>query len=307
MNFKFKYIRSRVQESGTIIGNFVLYNLLPGQGLTIGNALRRVLLSNIESSAIVGIRIPGIVHEFSTIPGIREDILEIILNLKQIVIKTNEKKQILGTVNLDGPGIITGKSIIFDTNTYVVNPNQYIATIATNIPIQLEILIENGFGYESLEQYNYKNPNFLKIDSVFMPVINVNYKVHDNALSFDKTIECLDLEIITNGSITPENSLIQACEKLILWFNLLLDITKDYNRNNSNSLTQFDEILIDELKLPIRAYNCLKRSGINSIGQLRNYSEQEIQEMKNFGKKSSDQLFETLKNKFNIVLPFSKG
>ena len=310
MNFKFKYIRSRVEESGIIIGHFVLYSLLPGQGLTIGNALRRVLLSNIEGTAITGIKIPGMIHEFATIPGIREDILEIILNLKQIIIKTTQKKHILAKINVDGPGIITGKSIIFDDNTFVINPNQYIATIATNTNVKFDIILEHGYGYQILDQFDCKNANFFKIDAVFTPVINVNYKVHNLYHSFNNTVECLDLEIITNGSITPEKALNEATEKLILWFNNLLDVSKynskENNISNLNSLPQFDQILIEELKLPIRAYNCLKRAGIDSIGQLINYSEYDIQKIKNFGKKSADQLFATLKEKYNIILSSSQ-
>lgn len=311
MNFKFKYIRSSLEESGNIIGHFILYNLLPGQGLTIGNALRRVLLSNIEGTAITGIKIPGVVHEFSTIPGIREDILEIILNLKQIIVKTTEKKQISGKINVDGPGIITGKSIIFDSNAVVINPNQYIATIATKTNIKFELILEQGSGYQITDQFDHKSSNFLKIDATFMPVINVNYKINNTYINYNKTIECLDIEIITNGSITPEKALSEAAEKLTMWFNSLIYIEKDLksedNIDNEKVLPQFDQILIEELQLPIRAYNCLKRAGINSIGQLLKYSQEEIKEIKNFGKKSADQLFETLKNKFNILLSSSKS
>jgi DNA-directed RNA polymerase subunit alpha len=144
-----------------------------------------------------------------------------------------------------------------------------------------------------------------------MPVINVNYKINNTYINYNKTIECLDIEIITNGSITPEKALSEAAEKLTIWFNSLIYIEKDLknedNIDNEKVLPQFDQILIEELQLPIRAYNCLKRAGINSIGQLLKYSQEEIKEIKNFGKKSADQLFETLKNKFNILLSSSKS
>ena len=144
-----------------------------------------------------------------------------------------------------------------------------------------------------------------------MPVINVNYKINNTYINYNKTIECLDIEIITNGSITPEKALSEAAEKLTMWFNSLIYIEKDLksedNIDNEKVLPQFDQILIEELQLPIRAYNCLKRAGINSIGQLLKYSQEEIKEIKNFGKKSADQLFETLKNKFNILLSSSKS
>jgi DNA-directed RNA polymerase subunit alpha len=307
VNFKFKYIRSSIEESGNLIGHFVLYNLLPGQGLTIGNALRRVLLSNIEGASITGIKIPNIVHEFSQIPGIREDILEIMLNLKQIVIKTSEKKQIFGKINIIGPGIITGKSIKFDSKASVINPNQYIGTIASKTNIKFSILVENGSGYEMADQISSNNLNFLKLDAFFMPVIKVNYKINNIYISKTKIVESLDLEITTNGSLSPQEALNQAAEKLALWFNNLI-YSENFNKidqivtdNNKISL-EFEKILIEDLELPIRAYNCLKYRGIDSIAQLLKYSQDEIKQIKNFGKKSANQLFETLKTKFNIIL-----
>lgn len=142
MELKFKYIKSSVQESGHSVGHFIMSNLSPGQGLTIGNALRRVLLSNIEGIAITAIRIPGVAHEFSTISGMREDILELLLNLKQTILKTETKELISGKICLNGPGIITANSIKFDSDVRVINPNQYIATIATNTKIELDIIAD---------------------------------------------------------------------------------------------------------------------------------------------------------------------
>ena len=310
MNLNFKYLKSKIEESGNITGQFVINNLLPGQGLTIGNSLRRVLLSNLEGTAITAIKIPGAFHEFSIIPGIREDILEILLNLKQIVIKTNEKKQISGKINIAGPGIITGDSIKFDSDVQIINPNQYIATISTNTFIEFELIAEQGSGYHLADQLEKKYENFLKIDAIFMPVINVNYKINTNYISYNQTVESLDLEITTNGSITPEKALNDASKMLMIWFSALTNdkIIKEKEIILESEINpQRERILIEELHLPIRAYNCLKKAGINSIDQLLNYSEEEIKEIKNFGGKSASELFQALKTKFNITLPLIKS
>lgn len=218
---KFKYIKSIIEESGYIIGHFILTDLAPGQGLTIGNALRRVLLSNLEGTAITAIRIPGISHEFSILSGIREDILEILLNLKQIILRTDKKQLISGKIKVKGPGIITANSILFDSNVKIINPNQYIATISSSQLIEIDILAEYNLGYNFEEEKINKNSNFLNVDSIFMPVIKVNYKINKNYICYNKTIESLTFEITTNGSITPEKALSRANKKLISWFKIL--------------------------------------------------------------------------------------
>jgi DNA-directed RNA polymerase subunit alpha len=309
VELKFKYIKSSIEESGHFIGHFLISNLSPGQGLTIGNALRRVLLSNIKGIAITAIRIPGASHEFSTIPGMREDILELLLNLKQIILKYETKDLISGKIRLEGPGIITANSIKFDSDVKIINPNQYIATIATNTKIDLDIIAEQGIGYRFGDQCKQYYRDFLNIDAIFMPVLKVNYSVNNVYLSYNKTTESLTLEITTNGSITPEKALSEAAQNLMLWFSNLTQ-EKDLTLENSKiqqSLPPPEIILIEELQLPVRAYNCLKRSGINSVDELLQYSQEDIKEIKNFGKKSADEVFQALKTKFNIVLPSLKS
>ena len=309
MELKFKYIKSSVQESGHSVGHFIMSNLSPGQGLTIGNALRRVLLSNIEGIAITAIRIPGVAHEFSTIPGMREDILELLLNLKQTILKTETNELISGKICLNGPGIITANSIKFDSDVKIINPNQYIATIATSTKVELDIIAERGVGYRFGDQCEQQYHDFLNIDAIFMPVIKVNYKINNVYLSYNKTTESLILEITTNGSITPEKALSEAAQKLMSWFSNLTE-EEDLKLENikvQQSVPSPEIILIEELQLPVRAYNCLKRSGINSVDELLKYSQEDIKEIKNFGKKSAEEVFQALKNKFNIVLPSLKS
>jgi DNA-directed RNA polymerase subunit alpha len=310
VELKFKYVKSSIEESGNILGHFIMPNLLPGQGLTIGNALRRVLLANLEGTAITAIKIPNVSHEFSTIPGIREDILEIFFNIKQVVLKTSEKQKISGKIIAKGPGIITANSIIFDSGVSVVNPNHYIATISAKTLVEFDIIAESGIGYQIADQIEEKYPNFLTIDAIFMPVIKVNYRINNLYISYNQTSESLELEITTNGSITPEKALIDASQKLMFWFSNIVDeenLKTISITSNKQIIPQHEVILIEELQLPVRAYNCLKRSGINSVDELLKYSQEEIKDIKNFGKKSANEVFQALKNKFNIVLPSLKS
>lgn len=308
MELKFKSIKSKINESGTITGSFLMSNLLVGQGLTIANALRRVLLSNLEGTSITGIKIPNVVHEFSVIPGIREDILEIILNLKQIILKTEETKKIYGKIKVKGPGIVTASCLSFDHKVIIINPNQYIATVSQKINLDLQIIAETGIGYNNNDPAEQNFSDFISIDGVFMPVINVNYKINNIYISYNKTFEVIEFEITTNGSITPEEALNKASQKLIMWFSNFTN-EKFFEPEVSQpeiNIEKNETILIEELELPIRAYNCLKRAGINSINELTQYSEEEISEIKNFGKKSAVEVFQALKNKFNITLSSSK-
>ena len=303
----FQYFKSSVEESGKLTGHFLLQSLEAGQGLTIGNALRRVLLSSLEGTAITGIKIPGVAHEFSTIPNVREDVLEIFLNLKQIVLKSEKQTPIFGTVTIEGPGVITASSIKFDDEDIeIVNPNQYIASFSGEDTLTFDIKVEKGIGYQFAEQANSNdNIDFLSIDAVFMPVLKVNYKINNVYLGYSKTTESLILEITTNGSVSPEKALSEAAQKLMTWFSFL---TSEQNLAPQKEvevepIAQNDVILIEELQLPVRAYNCLKRAGINSVDDLVNYSQEEIREIKNFGKKSAQEVFQALKDKFDIVLP----
>ena len=304
---KFQYFKSSVEESGKLTGHFLLQSLEAGQGLTIGNALRRVLLSNLEGTAITGIRIPGVAHEFSTIPNVREDVLEIFLNLKQIVLKSEKQTPIFGTVSINGPGVITASSIKFDDEDIeIVNPNQYIATFSGNDTLTFDLKVEKGIGYQFAEQANNNdNIDFLAIDAVFMPVLKVNYKINNVYLGYSKTTESLILEVTTNGSVSPEKALSEAAQKLMTWFSCLTSEQSlaPQKEMEVEPLAQNDVILIEELQLPVRAYNCLKRAGINSVDDLVNYSQEEIREIKNFGKKSAQEVFQALKDKFDIVLP----
>ena len=219
-----KSLKSEKLESGVCYGQFLINSLRPGQGITIGNQLRRVLLADLSGKAISAVRIVGIRHEFSTIPGVREDILEIFLNLKGIVFKGNSKQIQLGRLKVQGPIVVTADLIELPDDLEIVNPNHYIATISTSTVLEFEFKIAYGTGYKLTSQlFLEKDENFLQLDTIFMPVQKVDFKiesVYDNA---NHVNERLIMDIWTNGSITPNDALKSASQIIIDLFTLLTE------------------------------------------------------------------------------------
>jgi DNA-directed RNA polymerase subunit alpha len=212
MNLIIKQIKSTTTESNHLTSHFIISDLLIGTGLTIGNALRRILLLNFKGTALIAIKIPNISHEFSSIYGIREDVLEILLNLKEISLKTTTNQGIIhyGILSAEGPGIITGNCISFSSNVKVINPNQYIATLYLQKKITFEVIAMSNQGYRLNYNQNLKYSNFLNIDAIFMPILKVNYKIiHKLSLESVK-MEALLLEITTNGSLSPQKAFQEA-------------------------------------------------------------------------------------------------
>jgi len=302
-------LKSEKLQSGECYGQFLIDKLKPGQGITIGNQLRRVLLGELGGTAISAIRILGIRHEFATIPGVREDILEILLNIKGIIIKNNTTEVKFGRLKVQGPLVITADLIDLPSGLEIVNSNHYIATISTSINLELEFKIEYGTGYKLASQlFTDEDKNFLQIDSIFMPVQKVNFKIENIYDNNNSLSERLIFEIWTNGSIEPQDALKKACKITIDCFESLLK-TKSPKKNikkplNNRTLTiePYTNIAIEELQLSVRSYNCLKKAKINTVGDLLQYSPDQLQELKNFGRKSADEVFSTLKNKLNIIL-----
>jgi DNA-directed RNA polymerase subunit alpha len=304
-----KCLKSEKLQSGTCHGQFVIKSLLPGQGITIGNQLRRVLLGDLGGLAISAVRIAGVTHEFSTIPGVREDILEILLNLKGIVLKGKRKTTQFGRLKVEGPIIVTADLIQLPSDLEIVNPNHYIATISTSNILEIEFKIDYGTGYK-LASYTFCNEsdNYLQLDSIFMPVQKVDFKIENFYDAGNNISEQLLLDIWTNGSISPSEALDSAAKIIIELFTLLRN---SQNLNNINKLEgktesiviePYTNIAIEELQLSVRAYNCLKKAQINTVGDLLQYSPEKLQELKNFGRKSADEVFSTLKNKLGIIL-----
>ena len=304
-----KCLKSEKIESGACHGQFIINSLKSGQGITIGNQLRRVLLGDLGGVAISSVRIAGISHEFSTIPGVREDILEILLNLKGIVLKSKTKTTQFGRLKVQGPRVITAGLIQLPSDFEIINPNHYIATISTFNILEIEFKFEYGTGYRLASQsFSEEDENYLQLDTIFMPVQKVDFKIENVYDTNNNISEKLLLDIWTNGSISPNDALQSAAQIIIDLFGLLIN-NKQTNKNNhlnlktqSSSIEPYTNIAIEELQLSVRAYNCLKKAQINTVGDLLKYSPEKLQELKNFGRKSADEVFSTLKNKLGISL-----
>ena len=308
-NISIKCLKSEKIESGTCHGQFLINSLRPGQGITIGNQLRRVLLGDLGGVAISAVRIAGVSHEFSTVPGVREDILEILLNLKGIAFKSQIKDIQFGRLKVQGPSVITADLIQLPQTLEIVNPNHYIATISTSNVLEIEFKFEYGVGYKLASQtFSEQTNNYLQLDTIFMPVQKVDFKIENVYDTTNSITERLFMDIWTNGSISPNNAIKSAAQIIVDLFTLLIN-NKDTNENNqleiktrSISIKPYTNIAIEELQLSVRAYNCLKKAQINTVGDLLQYSPEKLQELKNFGRKSADEVFSTLKNKFGIIL-----
>ena len=308
-NIFIKCLNSEKIQSGACHGQFVINALKPGQGITIGNQLRRVLLGDLGGMAISAVRIAGVTHEFSTIPGVREDILEILLNLKGIVLKSKTTKTQFGRLKIQGPNVVTADSIQLPDDLQIINPNHYIATLSTSSILEIEFKFEYGTGYKLASQtFLEEDENYLKLDTIFMPVQKVDFKIENIYDSSNDIIERLFLDIWTNGSISPIEALESASQIIIDLFAALIHNTdktennKEDIKSDSISIEPYNNIAIEELQLSVRAYNCLKKAKINTVGDLLQYSPEKLQELKNFGRKSADEVFSTLKNKLGISL-----
>ena len=308
-NISIKCLKSEKIESGSSHGQFLINSLKPGQGITIGNQLRRVLLGDLGSVAISAVRIAGVNHEFSTIPGVREDILEILLNLKGIVFKSKTQNVQFGRLKVQGPIVVTADLIQLPPDLEIINPNHYITTISTSSILEIEFKFEYGTGYKLASQtFTEESDNYLQLDTIFMPVQKVDFKIENVYDSANNITERVFLDIWTNGSISPKEALKSASQIIIDLFTLLIS-NKETNEKNkletktrSISIEPYTNIAIEELQLSVRAYNCLKKAQINTVGDLLQYSPEKLQELKNFGRKSADEVFSTLKNKLGIIL-----
>jgi DNA-directed RNA polymerase subunit alpha len=302
-------LKSEKIESGSMYGQFLIDSLNSGQGITIGNLLRRVLLGDLQGTAITGVRIAGVKDEFSLIPGVREDILEILLNLKGIVLKSEISTRQFGRLRLNGPTVITASSIQLPSEIKVINPNHYIATISSSDLLEIEFKIESGTKYRlANELFSDKFEDFIETDAIFMPVQKVDFKVENVYDHLGDIKERLFIDIWTNGSILPEQAISLGSKIIVELFTSIDEqkIKKEKEtikeKKNVKFIDPYTHIAIEELQLSVRPYNCLKRAQINTIGDLLKYSPEKLLELKNFGRKSADEVFATLKNRLGIIL-----
>ena len=308
--FQVQCLNSTTNKATEFYSKYSIGPFLKGQSTTVGNALRRVLLSNLQGLAITGVRITGIDHEFSTIPNVKEDVVDILLNLKQIVIKGNITEPILARLNVKEPGIIVADNIELPDSITFVDPRQYIASLTAKGNLEMEFLIARGQNYFTSGKLDYTIPErFLAVDAVFMPVTKVNFFVETSRNSSSFELESLILEIWTNGSIMPDEALSTSAEILENTFGLL-KVTDTFATTSPTIETPVQEeknehletIFIEELKLSVRAYNCLKRANVHTLSDLLKYSATDLLEFKNFGQKSADEVCENLKTRFDLNL-----
>ena len=307
--FQVECVESYTEKNQSQYSRFVIEPLERGQGTTVGNALRRVLLSNLEGSAVTAVRIAGVNHEFATIPGVREDVLDILLNMKEIILKSYSLQPQIGRLLATGPATVTAAQFDLPSDIALVNPNQYVATLSVGSTLEMEFRIETGKGYRSIDRGRDETAalDFLQIDSVFMPVRKVNYTIEDARVGGYLEKDRLILDIWTNGSVSPQEALSQAANILVDLFNPLKDITfKTETSDISDSGDPTSQIPIEELQLSVRAYNCLKRAQINSVSDLLDYTQEDLLEIKNFGQKSAEEVIEALQERLGITLPHEK-
>jgi len=303
-SYEVKVIDSKVYEPRNCYSKYAIECLEQGQGITLGNSLRRVMLSDLEGIAITAARITDANHEFSTIPGVREDAIEILLNLKEIVFKGNLDGTQIGRLKVQGPGTVMAEQFELPPQISLVDPQQYIATISENVILEIEIHLEKGFGYRIVEKRsNLASVKLLPLDAVFMPVRKMTYEIEQVYSKSNLITDRLILEVWTNGSITPQEAVSESAQKLIDLCTPLCGLNFNVLKPPSNKKDfQASQILIDELHLSVRAYNCLKRAQIHSVADLLHYSREDLLEIKNFGQKSAQEVIEALEVSLNISL-----
>nr|YP_010198669.1 RNA polymerase subunit alpha [Gracilaria pacifica]UAD87085.1 RNA polymerase subunit alpha [Gracilaria pacifica] len=308
-HFQIECIESKIESNRQHYGRFVLEPLNKGQGITLGNSLRRTILSDLQGAAIVAVRIAGINHEFSTITGVREDVLEILLNLKEVVLKSYSDSPQIGRIRVQGPAIITTGLFELPPEIHIIDPQQYIATICNNTIFEMEFRVEKGSGYKLVNKgFDKKSIDFLQIDAVFMPATKFNYIIEEKKISPTLIQEKLSLEVWTNGSLSPQEAISQGAQVLTNLFYPLTNLNfTSVDKIEDEYEEEVNQVLIEELQLSVRAYNCLKRAQIHSISDLLDYSQGELLEIKNFGQKSAEEVIEALQNKLGIRLPKEKN
>ena len=287
-------------------GKFELEPLERGFGTTIGNALRRVMLSSMPGSAIVAIKIDGVMHEFQTMDGVVEDVTTIILNLKNVVVKnlTEETKEL--HLSATEEGVVTAKDIKTDADVEIINPDQVIATISKGGKLEMDMIVSNGRGYvPSVDNKKFVENSkigYIPIDALYSPVSRVSYEVENARVGQDANYDKLIMDVQTNGSIRPEEAMALASKILIEHLNIvtnlseIADVTGIMNAKQEDSKLKKLETSIDDLDFSVRAYNCLKRANVNTLGDLTEKTELEMMKIRNLGKKSLKEVIDKIKD-----------
>ena len=279
-------------------GVFVVEPLERGYGTTLGNSLRRVLLASLPGAAVTSINIEGVLHEFDTVPGVREDVMQIILNVKGIAVKSYVQDEKIIELDVEGPAEVTAGDILTDSDIEIVNPDHYLFTIGEGSSFKATLTVNSGRGYVPADQ-NKKDDapvGTLAVDSIYTPVTKVNYQVEPARVGSNDGFDKLTLEILTNGTIIPEDALGLSARILTEHLNLFTNLTEiaiatDVMKEvDTASDDRVLERTIEELDLSVRSYNCLKRAGINTVYDLTEKSEAEMMKVRNLGRKSLEEV-----------------
>ena len=305
-NFKMPKIQMTEESEDGKYSRFVVEPLERGYGLTLGNSLRRIMLSSLVGTAVSSIKIDGVLHEFSSIPGVKEDVTEIVMNIKQLSIKNNGNsvEPVIAHIDYSGEGVVKASDIKVDPDIEIVNPDLVIAHLNnSDSKLVMELTITNGRGYVSSEK-NKKDDmaaGVISIDSIYTPVERVNMSVENTRVGQDTDFDKLTLDIFTNGTINPEEALSLAAKVLSEHLKVFINLSD--NAANAEVMGAAEEeepfnalsMSIEDLELSVRSFNCLKRAGINTVEQLTNKTPDDMMKVRNLGKKSLDEVLLKLK------------
>ncbi|MHB1653503.1 MAG: DNA-directed RNA polymerase subunit alpha [Desulfitobacteriaceae bacterium] len=281
---------------------FVVEPLERGYGMTLGNSLRRILLSSLEGTAVTSVKIEGVLHEFSTIPGVLEDVTDVILNLKSLALKGHTDEPRILRLEVEGEGVVQAIDIMTDPDIEILNPDLKIATLDRDGRLFMEMTVERGRGYVSADKNKRQEDiiGVIPIDSIFAPVYKVNYTVEDTRVGMATDYDKLTLEVWSNGSISPEEATSLAAKILSEHLRLFMGLTDKISgveimvEKEEEPKDKILEMTIEELDLSVRSYNCLKRAGINSVEELTQKTEEDMIKVRNLGRKSLEEVEQKL-------------
>ncbi|MDO5111887.1 MAG: DNA-directed RNA polymerase subunit alpha [Clostridia bacterium] len=283
-------------------GKFVVEPLERGFGITLGNSLRRILLSSLPGVAVSSVKIDGVLHEFSTIEGVREDVTEIILNLKELCLIMHNDGPTKVLIDAKGPCVVHAGDLIADSDIEIINPDHHIAEISAGGRLYMEIMLEHGRGYVSADRN--KKPDMpigqIAVDSIFTPIRKVNFRVEDTRVGQITDYDKLTLEVWTNGTIQPDEAVSLAAKILTEHLMLFINLTEHVQgveimvEKEEDKKEKILEMTIEELDLSVRSYNCLKRAGINTVEELVQRNEEEMMKVRNLGRKSLEEVQQKL-------------
>ena len=287
-------------------GKFVVKPLERGYGITLGNSLRRIMLSSLPGAAVSQIKIEGVLHEFSSIPGVKEDVSEIIMNIKSLAIKNNSETNEAKTayIEFEGEGVVRASDIQYDQDIEILNPDLVIATLSgKDTKLYMELTITRGRGYVSADKNKHEDLpiGVIAIDSIYTPVERVNVTVENTRVGQSTDFDKLTLDVYTNGTLAPDEAVSLAAKVLSEHLNLFIDLSENAKtaevmvEKEDDEKEKVLEMSIDELELSVRSYNCLKRAGINTVEELTNKTSEDMMKVRNLGRKSLEEVLAKLK------------